>query len=293
MNPRKVKYGSKEYNEAYKNNQIVNSYNNGTYETSLPDLVVTPKNNINLGSVVRTGTSKVSEPIIKSATTILDFTPLSPAVAAGRIGSAIGTYKRTGDSRQMKRDISSAAFEALPYINMKALKIPLAETDDIIKTVSKEKFGIDKISLSTPRKGVIADIELSPSGYNDFGKKWMHPEFISVSKSEQGKGLSNVLYTEGIQHAKSKGYNGILSGEVLLQPEKTIKTQKRFNGPEMKNPVEEYDYPIKGMESPKDPNLSNKIIAEYNKNNMYKSTVGSELLTMVQSLFKDLKPAVQ
>lgn len=39
----------------------------------LPDLVVTPKNNINLGSVV----SKVSEPIIKSATT-----PLSPAVAA-------------------------------------------------------------------------------------------------------------------------------------------------------------------------------------------------------------------
>lgn len=293
MNPRKVKYGSKEYNEAYKNNQIVNSYNNGTYEVTTPEISITPRNNTNLGSVVRTGTSKVSKPIIKSATTILDFTPLSPAVAAGRIGSAIGTYKRTGDSSQMKRDISSAAFEALPYINMKTLKIPLAEADNIVKTISKEKYGIDKISLSTPRKGVIADIELSPSAYDDFGKKWMHPEFINVSKSEQSKGLSNVLYSEGIQHAKSKGYDGILSGEVLLQPEKTIKTQKRFNGPEMKNPVEEYNYPIKGMESPKDPNLANKIISEYNKNNMYRSTVGSELLTMMQSLFKDLKPIPQ
>lgn len=76
-------------------------------------------------------------------------------------------------------------------------------------------------------------MQISPSGYNDFGKKWMHPEFISVSKSEQGKGLSNVLYTEGIQHAKSKGYNGITS------------TRENTEGPEMKNPVEEY--PIKGI----------------------------------------------
>ena len=140
--------------------------------------------------------------------------------------------------------MSSAAFEALPYINIKALKLPLSEA--IVKTITKEKFGIDKISLSTPKKGVIADIELSPA--EEFGRKWMRPEYINVAKTEQGKGLSNVLYDEGIKHSKSKGYDGVLSGEVLLQPEKTVKTQRRFNGPQMKNYIDEYNYPIKGKE---------------------------------------------
>lgn len=67
----------------------------------------------------------------------------------------------------------------------------------------------------------------------------MRPEYINVAKTEQGKGLSNVLYDE---HSKSKGYDGVLSGEVLLQPEKTVKT-------------------------PKDPNLSKRIIEAYNKAN--------------------------
>ena len=90
---------------------------------------------------------------------------------------------------------------------MKTLKLPVREADNIIKTITKEKYGIDKISLSTPKKGVIADIELSSSNELDFGKKWMRPEFINVVESEQGKGLSNVLYDVGIKHAKSKGYS--------------------------------------------------------------------------------------
>lgn len=184
--------------------------------------------------------------------------------------------------------MSSAAFEALPYINIKALKLPLSEADDIVKTITKEKFGIDKISLSTPKKGVIADIELSPA--EEFGRKWMRPEYINVAKTEQGKGLSNVLYDEGIKHSKSKGYDGVLSGEVLLQPEKTVKTQRRFNGPQMKNYIDEY--PIKGMESPKDPNLSKRIIEAYNKANEYRTTVGRELLNMTQSLFRNYKPVL-
>lgn len=105
----------------------------------------------------------------------------------------------------------------------------------------------------------------------------MRPEYINVAKTEQGKGLSNVLYDEGIKHSKSKGYDG-----VLLQPEKTVKTQRRFNGPQMKNYIDEY--PIKGMESPKDPNLSKRIIEAYNKANEYRTTVGRELLNMTQSL---------
>ena len=74
MNPKKIKYGTREYKEAYENNQVVNSYNGDTYEVSLPEVLITPRNNLDLGN----GTSKVARPIIRVAETALDFSPLSP-----------------------------------------------------------------------------------------------------------------------------------------------------------------------------------------------------------------------
>lgn len=277
----KVRYKSKEYDEAYRNNQIANGYDKetDTYEYSLPEVSVNTRDNLNLGQVVRNGTSKVARPLINAGEVAINFTGLSPALATGRL---LAAYNKGS----LGREVINAAFEALPYINMKTLKLPVREADNIVKTITKEKYGIDKISLSTPKKGVIADIELSPSNELDFGKKWMRPEFINVIESEQGKGLSNVLYDIGIKHAKSKGYSGILSGEVLLQPEKTIKTQRRFSGPQMKHFVEEYNYPIKGLESAKDPNLADTIIKMYNKANEYKSTVGKEFYNIIKSLVK-------
>ena len=279
--PKKVRYKSKEYNEAYKNNQIANSYDEetDTYKYSLPEVSINTRDNLNLGQVVRNGTSKVARPLINAGEVAIDFTGLSPALATGRL---LAAYNKGS----LGREVINAAFEALPYINMKTLKLPVREADNLIKTITKEKYGIDKISLSTPKKGVIADIELSPSNELDFGKKWMRPEFINVVGSEQGKGLSNILYDEGIKHAKSKGYNGIISGEVLLQPEKTIRTQRRFNGPQMRHFIEEYNYPIKGLESAKDPNLADTIINMYNKTNEYRSTVGREVYNMIKSLVK-------
>ena len=279
--PEKIKYKSKEYSKAYKNNQVANNYDeeSDTYEYSLPEVSVNNRDNLDLGQVVRNGTSKVARPLINAGEVAIDFTGLSPALATGRL---LAAYNKGS----LGREVINTAFEALPYINMKTLKLPVREADNIVKTITKEKYGIDKISLSTPKKGVIADIELSPSNELDFGKKWMRPEFINVVESEQGKGLSNVLYDMGIKHAKSKGYSGILSGEVLLQPEKTIRTQKRFSGPQMKHFVEEYNYPIKGLESAKDPNLSDTIIKMYNKANEYKSTVGKEFYNMIKSLVK-------
>lgn len=96
MNPKKIKYGTREYKEAYENNQVVNSYNGDTYEVSLPEVLITPRNNLDLGQVVRNGTSKVARPIIRVAETALDFSPLSPALAMGRIGAAASNYKKTG-----------------------------------------------------------------------------------------------------------------------------------------------------------------------------------------------------
>lgn len=219
----KVKYGTKEYNEAYINNQIANSYNKetDTYNRSLPEVVITPRNNLNLGAVVRNGTSNIANSIYKAADSLIDFTPLAPAKTIATID-----YSNKGKAG---KEVLKSAVDLLPYLNYKMITTPIKETDKIYKTISNNR-GIHKISLATPKKGEIASIELTPSEYDDFGKKWLHPEYIKVKNSEQGKGLSNVLYDLGIKFAQRRGYNGVLSGEALLHPAKTIKTQKKFNG---------------------------------------------------------------
>lgn len=278
----KVKYGTKEYNEAYINNQIANSYNKetDTYNRSLPEVVITPRNNLNLGAVVRNGTSNIANSIYKAADSLIDFTPLAPAKTIAKIA----TIDYSNKSKAGKEVLKSAV-DLLPYFNYKMITTPIKETDKIYKTISSNK-GIHKISLATPKKGEIASIELTPSEYDDFGKKWLHPEYIKVKNSEQGKGLSNVLYDLGIKFAQRRGYNGVLSGEALLQPAKTIKTQKRFNGPEMKNPAE--DYTIKGLESPKDSKMSKLIIDKYNKNNEVSKSLGQEIYNTIMQI----KPAL-
>lgn len=77
MNPKKIKYGTREYKEAYENNQVVNSYNGDTYEVSLPEVLITPRNNLDLGQVVRNGTSKVARPIIRVAETVSIISSIS------------------------------------------------------------------------------------------------------------------------------------------------------------------------------------------------------------------------
>lgn len=277
---KKVKYGTEEYRKAYNEGRVVNNYNkeDDTYETTLPDLVITPRNNLDLGSTVRKGTSKFIKPVYETASKILDFTPLAPANSLGKVGSAALDYKRTGDKNEFGKRTLEAVVDLLPYFNYKMITTPIKETDKIYKAVSNNR-GVHKISLETPKKGEIASIELTPSEYDDFGKKWLHPEYIKVAEGEQGKGLSNVLYDLGIKFAQRRGYNGVLSGEALLQPAKTIKTQRRFNGPEMKNPAE--DYTIKGMESAKDPKMSKIIIDNYNKANEQVTSLGKELYNMI------------
>ena len=46
----KIKYKSKEYNEAYRNNQIANNYDeeSDTYEYSLPEVSVNNRDNLDL-----------------------------------------------------------------------------------------------------------------------------------------------------------------------------------------------------------------------------------------------------
>lgn len=277
---KKVKYGTEEYREAYNEGRVVNNYNeeDDTYETTLPDVVITPKNNLDLDSTVRKGTSKFIKPVYEIANEVLNFTPLASANSLGKAGSAVLDYKKTGNKNEFRKRTLEAIVDLLPYFDYKIITTPIKETDKIYKAISNNR-GVHKISLETPKKGEIASIELTPSEYDDFGKKWLHPEYIKVAEGEQGKGLSSVLYDLGIKFAQRRGYNGVLSGEALLQPAKTIKTQRRFNGPEMKNPAE--DYTIKGMESAKDPKMSKIIIDKYNKANEQVTSLGKELYNMI------------
>lgn len=58
----KVKYGTEEYRNAYNKRSLANyDFNSKTYNLArpLPDIVATPKNNLDLGQVVRNGTSKI------------------------------------------------------------------------------------------------------------------------------------------------------------------------------------------------------------------------------------------
>ena len=87
----------------------------------------------------------------------------------------------------------------------------------------------------------------------------IYPEYIKVN--EKGKGLSKALYAAGIKDMKKP----IISGEVLLQPEKTVKTYKYFDGPVLPPLIMEegYNYPRKIMVKPKNPNLYEDTIKEY------------------------------
>lgn len=164
----KVKYGTEEYRNAYNKRSLANyDFNSKTYNLArpLPDIVATPKNNLDLGQVVRNGTSKIGKPI---GVAITELAALHPAI-----------------------------------------------------------------------------------------------------------GLSKALYAAGIKDMKKP----IISGEVLLQPEKTVKTYKYFDGPVLPPLIMEegYNYPRKIMVKPKNPNLYEDTIKEYqNKTARYSDNL-SEL----------------
>lgn len=76
-----MKYGTKEYRNAYNKRSLANyDFNSKTYNLArpLPDIVATPKNNLDLGQVVRNGTSKIGKPI---GVAITELAALHPAIA--------------------------------------------------------------------------------------------------------------------------------------------------------------------------------------------------------------------
>lgn len=200
------------------------------------------KNNLNLGAVVRQGTSNFARPIGKA---FLELASLHPLLGIG----VAGVNARFANNKTDKY-LNTLAAIPIPIIRnlFKTRKI----VSPIIRTVSNPEPGITRIALNDLNKEL---------GYIDLSNKAnvVYPEFIRVNES--GKGLSKALYAAGIETTGKP----ILSGEVLLQPEKTTRTYKYFNGPELPPLIydEGYDYPRKIMLSPKNPNLYEDTIKEY------------------------------
>lgn len=247
----KVKYGTKEYRNAYNKRSLANyDFNSKTYNLArpLPDIVATPKNNLDLGQVVRNGTSKIGKPIGVAITEL--------AV------------------NQRDKILNSLAALPIPIIKnlTKARKI----ISPVTKTIKKVEPGVTRISLNSPSKE-LGHIDLSDSFEKTAGFDTIYPEYIKVN--EKGKGLSKALYAAGIKDMKKP----IISGEVLLQPEKTVKTYKYFDGPVLPPLIMEegYNYPRKIMVKPKNPNLYEDTIKEYqNKTARYSDNL-SELWKLV------------
>lgn len=210
------------------------------YEVKLPEVVITPRNNLNLGQAVRNGTSRFAKPIGEGFVTLAAFHPQL------WLADAVRDIAENKPSLSMIVPIFSNLFKTRKIVK------------PISRVISKPEPGVTRVALHTPSKE-LGHIDLSKSLEKTNGIETVFPEYIKVN--EKGKGLSKALYAAGIEETKKP----ILSGEILLQPEKTTKTYKYFEGPELPPyiPDEGYDYPRKIMLRPKNKRLYEDTIEEY------------------------------
>lgn len=247
----KAKYGTKKYSEAYANGSLGN-YNKDTdtYELALPlpNTVVTPRKNLDLGQAVRNGTSKIGKAV---GTAVMGAASLHPILGAASAGVDMAFANNTTD-----KILSGLSMYPVPIIKnlTKARKIIYPVT----KTVSKTEPGVTRVALNSA-KGELGHIDLSDSFGKTAGYETVYPEYIKVN--DKGKGLSTALYAAGIKEMKKP----IISGEVLIHPELTTRTYKHFDGPLLPPLIadEGYNYPIKIMTKPKNPNLYEDTIKKY------------------------------
>lgn len=184
----KVKYGTKEYRNAYNKRSLANyDFNSKTYNLArpLPDIVATPKNNLDLGQVVRNGTSKIGKPI---GVAITELAALHPAIGLAKAGVDAKLAVNQRD-----KILNSLAALPIPVIRnlTKARKI----ISPVTKTMKKVEPGVTRISLNSPNKE-LGHIDLSDSFEKTAGFDTIYPEYIKVN--EKGKGLSKALYAAGI-----------------------------------------------------------------------------------------------
>ena len=180
----KVKYGTEEYRNAYNKRSLANyDFNSKTYNLArpLPDIVATPKNNLDLGQVVRNGTSKIGKPI---GVAITELAALHPAIGLAKAGvdAKLAVNKRD-------KILNSLAALPIPVIRnlTKARKI----ISPVTKTMKKVEPGVTRISLNSPSKE-LGHIDLSDSFEKTAGFDTIYPEYIKVNEKAYNKWRSII-----------------------------------------------------------------------------------------------------
>ena len=144
------------------------------YEVKLPEVTVTPRNNLNLGQAVRNGTSRFAKPIGEGIVAIASLHP--DLWIADAIRDVIG---------------KKVPFSIIPFINN------LTKTRKIVKpiarVVSKPEPGVTRVALTDYNKE-LGHIDLSDSYEKTNGIATVYPEYIKVN--EKGKEMFAV-YKEG------------------------------------------------------------------------------------------------
>lgn len=103
----KVKYGTEEYRNAYNKRSLANyDFNSKTYNLArpLPDIVATPKNNLDLGQVVRNGTSKIGKPI---GVAITELAALHPVIGLAKAGVDANRPYRVSGTLKLDKPIQT------------------------------------------------------------------------------------------------------------------------------------------------------------------------------------------
>lgn len=180
----KVKYGTEEYRNAYNKRSLANyDFNSKTYNLArpLPDIVATPKNNLDLGQVVRNGTSKIGKPI---GVAITELAALHPAIGLAKAGVDAKLAVNQRD-----KILNSLAALPIPVIRnlTKARKI----ISPVTKTMKKVEPGVTRISLNSPSKE-LGHIDLSDSFEKTAGFDTIYPEYIKVNEKAYNKWRSII-----------------------------------------------------------------------------------------------------
>lgn len=104
-----------------------------------------------------------------------------------------------------------------------------------IKVMLKDKKGDVKAYLDLEEKpNWIKNADGTIAADKDFkpmraATEWYRPMNIRVNEELRGNRAQDVLYQMGINETKKKGFKGVVSGEDLISPEKTVKAHARFN----------------------------------------------------------------
>lgn len=98
---------------------------------------------------------------------------------------------------------------------------------------------------------------------------WMMPDRVDVHPDIRGNRLQDVLYQKGIEVAKSQGKKGLVSGDVVSEPEITDKLQSRFNNNFLQRFKEEDELPANNLVQllgHKNPNVVEDWLQNYRDN---------------------------